>query len=336
MPSLVAFASLPFGLRGGVYPVRLTTGVVELHISALSFTPYLSVTSRPELAQSIPPRGEGEGFTSYTWYDHPFVLRVVFGRNMAALGSINSCATIARALPAEFDLDDAPGLAALQTSFAEQALDALNNLIAVVRHQAHLYHVSDLRREDIDITVRDETGALLRDDPLQDDLLRQEQEAFETFDLLRENDTWYADLNKALRKPEPLSLADDLLTEAERALTQRLPRQAIATCHTTLEAAASALLTQGMHKRGLGNQEIDHLLSTNSLTSKLEALLRRYTGFSLKLHNPGLWRDFNALNDLRNDTVHRGQRPTDDDAAFAIGVTRDLLEWLALVRARNR
>ncbi|MBN1402789.1 MAG: hypothetical protein JXA74_18245 [Anaerolineae bacterium] len=336
MPALVAFASLPFGLRGEVYSVQTSKGLVDVHVSELSFTPFISISSRPELAQSLPEGGAGEGFTSYTWYDHPFVLRVVFGRNVAALGSINSCATIVRPLSAELNLASDAALERIRAPFAELALEAFNNLIAIVRYKAHLYHISDLRRDDIDITVRSEQGELLRDDPLQDDLLEQEQAQTETFDLLEQDQAWYQELAQALAKEQPLGLADDLLVEAERALTQRFPRQAIATCHTAIEAAASALLTQGMQKRGLADREIDHQLSTRSLTSKLEVLLRRYTGFSLKRDNHALWRAFSELNDLRNDTVHRGEPPVDADAEFAIHVTRDLLAWLDLVRQRNR
>ena len=98
MPALVAFASLPFGLKGDTFTVHTSTGKVEVHISELSFTPFRAITSRSELAKSMPKGGAGEGFTSYTWDDHPFVLRVVFGRNVAALGSINSCVTIVRPL----------------------------------------------------------------------------------------------------------------------------------------------------------------------------------------------------------------------------------------------
>ena len=336
MAVLMAFASLPFEVQGGTYRVRTDAGPVEVHVAEARFTPFLSISSRPELAQTIPATGEGQGFTSYTWYDHPFVLRVTFGRNVAALGSINSCATIVRPLPPSLNLDDAPALEAARAPFVEQSLEALNALVAVVRHKARLYAIADLRRDDIDLTVRSEDGALLREDPLQADLLRQESAQTETFDLLSQSDQWYRELRETLAQEEPLGLAESLLVEAERALAQRFPRQAIATCHTALEAAASVLLTRGMHKRGLPDAEIDHLLSTQSLTSKLEAMLLRYTGFSLKRHNRALWQSFNQLNDLRNDTVHRGQRPTERDAAFAIQVTRDLLAWLAMVSQRNR
>ncbi|MFH1086706.1 MAG: hypothetical protein V1772_13205 [Chloroflexota bacterium] len=336
MAVLMAFASLPFELQGGTYQVKTGAGPLEVRVADARFTPFLSITSRPELAQSIPPSGEGQGFTTYTWYDHPFVLRVTFGRNVAALGSINSCATIVRPLPSTLRIEDAAALEAVRGPFAETALEALNALVAVVRHKARLYAIADLRRDDIDLTVRAEDGALLREDPLQADLLRQERAQSETFDLVGQNAAWYQELCHALAQEEPLGLADSLLVEAERALAQRFPRQAIATCHTALEAAASALLTRGMLKRGLPDAEIDHLLSTQSLTSKLEAMLVRYTGFSLKRHNRPLWHAFNQLNDLRNDTVHRGQHPKEEHAAFAIQVTRDVLGWLAMVSQRNR
>ena len=251
MPSLVAFASLPFGMRGGVYAVQVDDQMVDVHMTALSFTPFLTITSRPELAQSIPIDGEGEGFTSYTWYDHPFVLRVVFGRNVASLGSINSCATIVQLLPAELDLYDAAALDKLREPFADRALEVLNVVISAVRRKARLFHISDLRRDDIDITVRSDQGVIIHDDPLQADLLEQEQAENESFDLLDHDDAWYQELETTLAKGYPHSLADELLIEAERAMTQRFPRQAIATCHTALEAAASALLTYGMHKQGL-------------------------------------------------------------------------------------
>ena len=336
MPALIAFASLPFGLRAGSYQVHTPSGAVEVHVSELRFSPFLTITSRPELAQSIPAHGQGDGFTSYTWYDHPFVLRVLFGRNVAALGSINSCATIARALPETLSVEDTPQLDAVQREFSQTALIALNDLVAVIRRKARLYHVFDLRREDIDITVRRDDGSVLIEDPLQAQLIEEEAAESERFDLLDNPDAWYADVETRLAKDQPVGLAEDLLIEAERALAQRFPRQAIATGHTAIEAAASSLLTQGMIKRGLEDREIDHQLSTRSLTSKLEVLLRRYTGFSLKRDNHGLWRAFGQLNDLRNDTVHRGQPPTEKDAEFAIQVTRDLLRWLDLVRQRNR
>jgi len=299
MPALVAFASLPFGLRERVYDVNTPQGTMRVHISGLRFTPFLTITSRPELAQIIPKNGQGEGFTTYTWYDHPFVLRVVFGRNVASLGSINSSATIVERLEKGFDIYDETAMGTRRDAFAAQALTALNNLISAVRRKARLYHVFDLRRDDIDISVRDDDGSLLLEDPLHAKLIQEEEEESERFDLANKTDVWYAELGRALEREEPVGLADELLIEAERALAQRFPRQAIATCHTTLEAAASIVLTYGMRRRGLEDREIDHILVTRSLTSKLEILLRRYTGFSLKRDNHELWRRFNELNELR-------------------------------------
>lgn len=335
MPALVAFASLPFGLQGGLYQIRSADELVDVHITDLRFSPFLTITSRPELAQSIPARGQGEGFTTYTWYDHPFVLRVVFGRNVASLGSINSCATIAQPLPAGFDLENGSGIDDERRVFSEMALGALNNLIAVVRRKARLYHVFDLRRDDIDVTVRRDDGGVLLEDPLQAELIEEEEAQSERFDLLQQDAQWYEELATRLREPEPVGLAEDLLIEAERALSQRFPRQAIATCHTAIEAATSALLTRGMKRRGRSDGEIDDLLPTKSLTSKLAALLARYTGFSLKRDNRALWNAFNELNDMRNDIVHRGNRPSDRHAEMAIDVTRELLGWLTMVRHRN-
>jgi hypothetical protein len=306
-----------------------------VHVSALSFNPFFTITPRPELAQAIPTSGQGEGFTSYTWYDHPFVLRVVFGRYVASLGSINSCATIARPLPATLGLDDEAALAPLRAEFSRVALAALNNLIAVVRRQARLYHVFDLQRDDIDISIRNEEGLVLRPDPLEAALIQKEEQG-QSLDLLAQNAAWYEELAAALQRPEPVSLAEDLLMEAERALTQRFPRQAITTCHTSIETAASALLNRGMSRRGIPDAEIDYILTTKSLTNKLDALLIQYTGSSLKKHNHSLWGSFNKLNDLRNDIVHRGKNPTNQDAELVIGITRELLRWLAVLRSQNK
>lgn len=337
MPALVAFASLPFGLKDGMHEISTPMGAVDVHISELRYSRFLTITSRPELAQSIPERGEGGGFTTYTWYDHPFVLRVVFGRNVAALGSINSCATVVRPLSDDIDMDDEQALSPVRKEFSALALAALNNLIAVVRRKARLYHVFDLRRDDIEITIRSEhDGTVLRDDPLQAMLVREEVAETDRFDLLQEGPEWYRDLSDALRQEEPVTLAEDLLIEAERALAQRFPRQAIATCHTAMEAAVSALLTRGMHRQDMSNREIDHVLSTRSVTSKLDVLLRRYTGFSLKHHNHELWKCFNELNDLRNDIVHRGGFPPSEVAQSAIHTTRQLLSWLDMVRQLNK
>lgn len=337
MPALVAFASLPFGLKDGTHEINTPLGPVDVHVSELRYSRFLTITSRPELAQSIPERGEGNGFTTYTWYDHPFVLRVAFGRNVAALGSINSCATIVRSLSDDIDIDDEEALSRVREEFSRLALAALNNLIAVVRRKARLYHVFDLRRDDIDITIRSERdGTILRDDPLQAELVSEEEAETERFDLLRQSPGWYRELSDALRQGEPVSLAEDLVIEAERALTQRFPRQAITTCHTAMEAAVSALLTSGMNRRGMSDREIDHMLSTRSVTSKLDVLLRRYSGFSLKRHNHQLWKSFNDLNDLRNHIVHRGGFPSTEVAQSAIHTTRQLLRWLGMVRQRNK
>ena len=175
MTSIVAFASLPFGLRGGIYEIQTRTGSMEVHVSEQGFSPFLNVCSRPELMQGLPSSGQGEGFTSYTWYDHPFVLRVAFGRNVAALGSINSCATLALPVPENVDASDAKQIVPLRDQFVADAIEALNRLISVVRRRARIYHVFDLSRDDIDITVRDDQGYLLHDDPLQEDLIKQEE-----------------------------------------------------------------------------------------------------------------------------------------------------------------
>ncbi len=336
MSVLVAFASLPFSLRGGDYEVVTGLGTVTIHVTQAGYSPYLTVTSRPELAQSIPQGTQGEGWTFYTWYDHPFVLRLAFGRNVASLGSINSCATMVRPMPDEVHIGDDKALASLLADFSELALGALNNLIAVVRREAKLYRIFDLRRDDIEITIRRDDGTILRDDPLQATLVEQEQEQSERFDLRDESNEWYLEISAALQEAEPVHLADDLLMEAERALVQRFPRQVITTCHTAIETAASALLTRGMTRRGLPDPEIDYLLSTKSLTSKLDPLLHKYSGFSLKTDNNVLWKSFNVLNDLRNDVVHRGRRPSVQDAELSITIARGVLGWLSKVRVRNR
>jgi len=336
MPILVAFASLPFGLREGTYELTSFDGLVTAHVSELRYNPFLTISSRPELAQALPKDGHGEGFSSYTWYDHPFVLRVTFGRNVASLGSINSSATIVRPLPDDVDVSQQEALTPLRDEFAEMALDALNNLIAIVRRKARLYHVFDLQRDDIDITVRNDDGSLLYEDPLQAELILKEEAESERFDLLEQSDEWYEELSDAFQNDEPLSLGRDLLIEAERALAQRFPRQAIATCYTAIEAAAAALLTHGMHRRGIPDSEIDYILSTRGLASKLAALLRTYTGFNLKHDNRPLWRAFNELSALRNDVVHRGGPARTEDAESAIEITRELLNWLDRVRMRNK
>jgi hypothetical protein len=336
MATLVAFASLPFGLKGGDYEIKLPTGMVAAHVSELRFSPLLTITSRPELAQMIPSSGEGEGFTSYSWYDHPFVLRVLFGRNVASLGSINSYVSIVRPLPEALNLSDSAALEAEREEFGDLALMALNNLIAVVRHRAKLYHMFDLRRDDIDISVRREDGTVLHGDPLQDTLTRKEEQDTTTFDLVHESSDWYLELRALLLEPEPVSLSDNLMMEAERALLQRFPGQAIATCHTAIETAVSVLLTRRMSRRGVPDGEIDYVLSTKSLTAKMDVLLQTYAGFSLKRDNHALWNSFNRLNDLRNDAAHRGRRSSADDAQYAIDTARELLRWLEMVRVRNR
>src|SRR5512147_2727654 len=92
--NLVAFTSLPFGVRGGNYNLATPSGPVTIIVTDLSFNAFVTLTSRPQLARAMPQNGQGEGFISYTWYDHPFVLRVTFGPGVASLGSINSLATI--------------------------------------------------------------------------------------------------------------------------------------------------------------------------------------------------------------------------------------------------
>ncbi len=335
MPVIVAFASLPFGLREGTYSIKTSGGEITVHITAQRFNPFLSISPRPELAQSIPPKGIGEGFTTYTWYDHPFVLRVVFGRNIAALGSINSGATVVGPLD-EQSLQNPRELNHQRDAFSDQALEAMNNLVAVVRRQARLYHLFDLRRDDIDLTVRSDEGAILLEDPLQEDLIQEEMAQSETFDLVDMDDAWYQQLGKALEEEQPVELADELLIEAERALSQRFPRQAIATCHTALEAASSALLTRGMHRQNVADHQIDQMLSTRSLSSKLGVLMGRYCGYNLRNENRALWRSFSHINDARNDIVHRGRRPTYDDAEEVLRITRNLMGWLQMVRQRNK
>jgi hypothetical protein len=336
MTTLVAFASLPFGLRGGTYEVNTPVGLVQVRVSDMHFRPFLTVSARSEMTQDIPPMGIGAGFTSYTWYDHPFVLRTIFGHDMAALGSINSAATVISPLPDQIRLDDDQALDLVRDGFAELSLTALNNLVAVVRHLAHLHHVVDLQRDDIDITVRADDGTVLLEDPLQDELIQREEAHSEIFDLFQESAEWYAELQEILQREEPVALADELLIEAERALLQRFPRQAIATCYTAIEAGISALLTYGMKRQGVSDREIAHSLTARSLPYKLDSLLRKYTGFSLRHHNRTLWQRFGQLTEWRNDVVHRGTIPSAHEADLALQTTRQLLSWLAMVRQRNR
>ena len=343
VPILVAFASLPFGLKAGEYEIATTAGVVAAHVTASQYSPFVTVSSGPGSQGSHPAGGQARSghmleadAVSYTWYDHPFVLRVVFDRNAASLGSISSCASILRHLPDDTDLDDKTAMAALRETFSEVALAALNHLVAVVRRQARLYRVLDLRRDDIEITVRDLNGTVLCQDPLHEVLAQEEVELAERSELSQQSSEWYQQLVAALKAPDSVGLADELMMEAERAYSQRFTRQAITTCHTAVETAASALLRWGMSRRGLGDRVIDHTLATRALTAKLDILLQKNTGSSLKRTNRPLWKAFNMLNDLRNEVVHRGKRPSPQEAKFAIKSARELLDWMDVLRSRNR
>lgn len=335
MPVLVAFASLPFGLREGTYAIETSRGTVTAHISGQRYQPFLFVGPGEDGGKSLCMDELGDDLTTYTWYDHPFVLQAVFGENMAALGSINSGVTVVEPLD-QATMDEMPKLDALRDQFAARALEAMNNLVAVVRRQGHLYHLFDLRRDDVDLTVRSDDGAVLIEDPLQDDLIRAEVAHSETFNLVSRSDAWYHELGRALGEAQPVDLADELLIEAERALAQRFPRQAIATCHTALEAASSALLTSAMLLRGVADHQVDQMLSTRNLTSKLGPLMGRYCGYNLRNENRRLWQGFGRINDMRNDIVHRGYRPTHEDAEQALRITRSLLHWIRMVRERNQ
>jgi len=334
--AFVAFASLPFTLRAGEYTVRTAEGAATVQVAANRFDPFLAVTARPELAQSLPVDGQGDGWASYTWYSHPFVLRAIFGRNVAAMGAINSYATVSQPLRAACDPSDEPALLRQMSVFADSALQTLNALIAVVRRSARIYHVSDLRRDEIHVTLRDDDGRLLHEDPLPASMTQEEQEQDSGVDLVGRDDAWYASLQATLEQGERDSLANELVMEAEMALSRRFPRQAVTTCYTTLETAASTLLTKGMRRRGLSDDEIAHLLSTKNLASKLDSLLARYTGFSLKRDQRPLWNLFTDLMELRNDVVHRGGRVSEDEARATLKTTYELLHWLGTVSSRNK
>ncbi|MHB9032728.1 MAG: hypothetical protein ACYC6L_06745 [Anaerolineae bacterium] len=333
--NLVAFTSLPIGLRGGSYELTTPKGQVNIIVTDLHFNPFVTLTSQPHLAKALPQNGQGEGFISYTWYDHPFVLRVAFGPGVASLGSINSLATIVQRLDETLEPDSSIFETTLYQDFAQNSLEAFNFLIGVMRRKSRLYHLHDLMRSDVQITVRDEAGIVKLDDPLEGQLAREETEqSTSTFDLSERNAAWYQDLRNALLADEPVDLADELLMEAEHALSERFPRQALATCHSVLETAVSNLLTIGMTKRGLASSAIDDLLLSKSLAAKLDSLLETYTSYSLKRHNRQLWTEYVRFSDIRNDIVHRGHNPSHADAEFALQVTRDIMAWLNFVRSR--
>lgn len=336
MVAFVAFASLPFTLRAGDYPVRTAEGSAIVQVAANRFDPFLAVAARPELAQSLPVDGQAEGWSSYTWYSHPFVLRAIFGRNVAAMGAINSYATLRQPLAGPYDPTDEPALLRQMSAFAEAALGTLNALIAVVRRSARIYHVSDLRRDEIHVTLRDDDGSLLHEDPLSASMTQEEEEQDSGVDLVGRDDAWYAALQSTLEQGERDSLANELVMEAEMALSRRFPRQAVTTCYTTLETAASALLTKGMRRRGLPDDEIALLLSSKNLASKLDSLLARYTGFSLKRDQRLLWKPFCDLMELRNEVVHRGGRVSEEAARATLKTTYELLRWLDTVSSRNK
>ncbi|NLG27322.1 MAG: hypothetical protein GX557_05395 [Chloroflexi bacterium] len=336
MVALVAFASLPFTLRPGQYGVRTARGLTRVQVAANRFDPFLAVAARPELVAQLPGDGQGEGFASYTWYSHPFVLRVLFGRSVAAMGAVNSYATISQQLDAGVSLEDEPTLLRRVDAFADAALETLNTLIARVRRSGRIYHVSDLRRDEIHITVRDEAGLVLREDPLQASMTQEEQEQDSGVDLRTRDDGWYHELEASLDRAGSDSLALELVMEAEMALARRFPRQAVTTCYTTVETAASDLLTKGMRRRGVPEPEIDDLLATRNLASKLDSLLVRYTGFSLKRDQRNLWKAFTELMALRNNVVHRGGRVSEAAARTTLQTTYELLDWLATVSSRNK
>jgi hypothetical protein len=331
---LVAFASLPFGIRGGEYPVALGDTQVIVRVAEQRFNPFLSVTSRPELAQSLPRDRFDDRFTSYTWYDHPFLLQVVFGRNVAALGSVSSMATVVEPLPISLKDIDQRELGRRMEAFAQVAMGACNKVIAAVRRRAHLYQLLDLIREDIEITIRDNDGRVLRHDPVEGVVAERQAREAESFDLVDQDDEWYGALRNHLGSSGKGSLAEDLLLEAERALAQRFARQSVATCYSALETAAAGLLTVRMKGHGRSDREIDATLAGKGLASKLDSLLRTYTGYSLRRDNRELWQEFYDLLSLRNDVVHRGAFPTDARVRAAIRITRNAMDWLDMVAAR--
>lgn len=331
---LVAFASLPFGMRGGEYPVSLDDTQVVVRVAEQRFNPFLSVTSRPELAQSLPQQRFDDRFTSYTWYDHPFLLQVVFGRNVAALGSVSSMATVVEPLPAEYLRASSDELNRWMEAFGHRAMRACNKLIAAVRRRAHLYQLLDLIREDIEITIRDDAGMVLRRDPVEGVVAERQAREAESFDLVDRDDDWYHDLREHLAGASDGGLAEDLLLEAERALAQRFARQSVATCYSALETAVAALLTARMKGHGRSDREIDATLAGKGLASKLDSLLRTYTGYSLRRDNHELWHAFYDLLALRNDVVHRGVHPSNAQVRNAIRITRNAMDWLDMVAAR--
>ncbi|MGI6380556.1 MAG: hypothetical protein ACOX2R_07280 [Anaerolineae bacterium] len=334
MSHLVAFASLPFGMRGGEYPVAVGDEQVLVRVADQRFNPFLSVTSRPELAQSLPQGRIDDRFTSYTWYDHPFLLQVVFGRNVAALGSISSMATVVEPLPRRGLRGSSAVLDERMERFGQRAMHACNTVIAAVRRRAHLYQLLDLTREDIEITIRDDNGAVLRHDPVEGIVAERQARETESFDLVDRDDLWYEELREHLEGAGDYSLAEDLLLEAERALAQRFARQAVATCYSALEASAASLLTVRMKGHGRSDREIDATLAGKGLASKLDSLLRTYTGYSLRRDNHELWHAFYDFLALRNDVVHRGLYPSDERVREAMRITRNIMDWLAMVTAR--
>ncbi|NLX42435.1 MAG: hypothetical protein GXY79_03045, partial [Chloroflexi bacterium] len=103
MPLLVAFASLPFGIRERTYTVHGTSGQLTVHVSEQKFSPLIAVSPSGSATDDAPPTDPWS--TTYTWYDHPFVLQVIFGVDHATLGSINSTATVIRRLAEGIALD---------------------------------------------------------------------------------------------------------------------------------------------------------------------------------------------------------------------------------------
>ena len=79
MPLLVAFASLPFGIRERSYTVSAESGPLTVHVSEQQFSPLIAVGTQPSAEDPSALFGDDVITTTYTWYDHPFVLRVMFG-----------------------------------------------------------------------------------------------------------------------------------------------------------------------------------------------------------------------------------------------------------------
>jgi hypothetical protein len=106
---------------------------------------------------------------------------------------------------------------------------------------------------------------------------------------------------------------------------------AVILAHTACEVAVERIISQAFARSDIPQvaEPVDGLLNGYNLSNpRVRSLFDALTGKNIAQDKQSIWNKFCESAARRNRAVHRGERPTDDEAKESLSVVREMIEHM--------